>query len=304
MICILFSGTRKKSDIEALEDKTVESPRHFVIKIREKSGLKFRLQDSAAGYYQALSIFSELISQNQSLLVLDEPTVHLHPTKIRRLANILSKNINMYGNQVILTTHSPYFVNVSLFKRGRTLIRVHKEKDNLTSKVVNKPSKFNLRLKSHHFNPDIFFNKVSIFVEGPGDESALTAISDNLNDVFNREDILVLNVSGVENVGPYIDLIKAYKIEHVIMVDSHYNKALTKDTIKLQGDLEDEMRKTGWSGKKIGPKEAYDHISRIMKRSKNKVKNGTDLGKVFNKALIKVGVVDIANVWCNRYYAV
>lgn len=88
---------------------------------------------------------------------------------------------------------------------------------------------------------------MSIFVEGPGDESALTAISDNLDDVFKQEDILVVNVGGVENVKPYIDLIKAYKIEHVIMVDAHYNKALTKDTIKLQGDLEDEMTKIGWS---------------------------------------------------------
>jgi predicted ATP-dependent endonuclease of OLD family len=290
---------------EALEDKTIgspERPRHFVIKVIEKSGLQFNLQDSAAGYYQGLSIFSELVSQNESLLAIDEPSVHLHPTKIRRLAKIVSDNIDMYDNQVILTTHSPYFVNISLFKKGRTLIRIYKQTDNIISGVVNKPSKFNLKLKSHLFNPDIFFNKVSIFVEGAADESALIAISDNLNDAFKQEDILVVNVYGVENVGPYIDLIKAYKIEHVIMVDAHYNKALTGDTIKLQGDLEDEMRKTGWSGKKTSPKEAYDHISRIMKRSRNKVKNGTDLAVVFNKALMKVGVVDIPKVWSNRYY--
>ncbi|MGB8936251.1 MAG: AAA family ATPase [Candidatus Nitrosopolaris sp.] len=296
----LFPGIK----FEALEDKTIGSrERPFVIKITEKSGREFRLQDSAGGYYQALCIFSELVSRNKSVLVLDEPIMHLHPTKIRRLANILSEN-KVYGNQIILTTHSPYFVDVSLFKKCRTLICIRKDIDNLTSTVVNKPSKFNLRLKSHHFNPDIFFNNVSIFVEGPGDESALTAISDNLDDVFKQEDILVVNVGGVENVKPYIDLIKAYKIEHVIMVDAHYNKALTKDTIKLQGDLEDEMTKIGWSVKKLTPQEAYDHISMTMKRSKNKVKNSTNLANVFDKALTKVGIEDPSKVWSKRYYGV
>lgn len=74
--------------------------------------------------------------------------------------------------------------------------------------------------------------------------------------------------------------------------------------IKLQGDLEDEMRKTGWSGTKLSPQEAYDHISKIMKRNKNKAKNNTELATVFNKALIKAGVADLHRVWSNRYYVI
>ena len=96
---------------------------------------------------------------------------------------------------------------------------------------------FDLKLKPYIFNPEIFFSKLCLFVEGPGDEYAIRALDESKNNVLEENDILLVNVGGKENIEPYISLIENYELPHIIMVDKDYAKKQTADTIKLSDDF-------------------------------------------------------------------
>lgn len=66
--------------------------------------------------------------------------------------------------------------------------------------IINKPANVNLKLKSHIFNPEIFFSKLCLFVEGATDEYAIKAIDDYLNNIFEENDILLVNIGSKNNV--------------------------------------------------------------------------------------------------------
>ena len=75
-------------------------------------------------------IMSELLENRKTLVIgngnvifLDEPALHLHPTKIKYFGRTL---MGMSEKQVIVITHSPYFVELSLFSTGRNLVSVRK----------------------------------------------------------------------------------------------------------------------------------------------------------------------------------
>lgn len=247
----------------------------------------FALQDSASGYYDALYTFSEILSKDHSVLILDEPALHLHPIKIKYLGRMLAEFARV---QVVVITHSPYFVDIDLFRKGRSLIYVKRDK-NGSGIVFGKPENFSFDIKPHLFVPDIFFSKCSIFVEGPGDASALQAISDALNNIFEESDILVVYPWGKKYVHKYLPVLSAYQIEHVAMVDDDYEYEKTESFVMLRGKLEDELARLGWTGNvesSVDPGEAYDFVFNVMQGDRKKVK-ATALGKVVDYALRKAG---------------
>jgi energy-coupling factor transporter ATP-binding protein EcfA2 len=290
----LFRGVK----FVALERKKTETqqgnPGH-VIQISE-SGKTRELQSSASGYFEALNIFAVLVSADDSILILDEPALNLHPMKIRLLSKILTE----MKKQVIINSHSPFFVVPSLFKQGSSVTHVKKDTKGV-SRFISKPAPFKLPVKSYVFKPEVFFSACSIFVEGPGDAAALTAISDNLDDIFEHYDILIVDAGGKGNIHNYVDRIKTFELQHLAMVDQDYRKqrlSETADFIVLPGKLEDELAKIGWTGSakdSIAPDNAYDVVDKAMKSNKARVRL-TGIGQVFDAAIKKTGP-DPNEVW-------
>ena len=58
-----------------------------------------------------------------SLLVIDEPELSLHPALQRRLSRVLAEFAK--DRQIVLSTHSPYFADLSYIAAGARLARVH-----------------------------------------------------------------------------------------------------------------------------------------------------------------------------------
>lgn len=89
----------------------------------DNESLDYPLEDTASGYFETIGIFTALVIGNGNVIFLDEPALHLHPTKIKYFGRRL---MGMSEKQVIVITHSPYFVELSLFSPGRNLISVRK----------------------------------------------------------------------------------------------------------------------------------------------------------------------------------
>ena len=63
-------------------------------------------------------------SEDGDLIVIDEPELSLHPTYQRRLAALLADYAQ--SRQIVLATHSPYFVNFEHVLNGAEVARVHR----------------------------------------------------------------------------------------------------------------------------------------------------------------------------------
>ncbi|AIJ06322.1 hypothetical protein JH146_1480 [Methanocaldococcus bathoardescens] len=111
----------------------------------------FPIENVGSGIFEVLNILAVVIGAEEKVILLDEPALHLHPKYQKKLLNVLKggfsleennketkkllENIKkrLEKNQVIIITHSPYFVNSELLPNT---FRFYKDKNGKT-KVVN-----------------------------------------------------------------------------------------------------------------------------------------------------------------------
>jgi len=255
---------------------------------------------------------------NQGIIVLDEPTLHLHPIKQQHFWRVVTK-IN--SNQIIVITHSPYLVNLQLFKNNNRLLNIQISSG--ISKIYPK-SGFRaeeVQLKEHNFKPEIFFSNCNIFVEGASDKAAIAAISESLkNNVLEKYSIKIIEVGGKDILEKYVYLLKGYSIPHVALADYDYDcddekrkprkREKTNDFIILNQRLEEELYNFDKSVKTIpnfDPRnpcktnrcdqpnsimshKAYRIVQEAMfDNNKRKELKDSKLGKVFENAVRKAG---------------
>lgn len=117
-----------------------------------------------------LQSYAEIAGTNDSILLIEEPEVYLHPEFQRKMFSILRK-IASY-NQVIYTTHSPIMISDLWLDRSIKLVALEngesKIKDMNVEEVINE-----LGIKYD----DILDVKKVIFVEGKEDRKIFNAIT-------------------------------------------------------------------------------------------------------------------------------
>ena len=89
------TNPNKKNYIQITESTDNESP-------------DFTLDDTASGYFETIGIFPALVIGNRNVIFLDEPALHLPPTKIKYFGRTL---MGMSEKQVIVITHSHILLN-------------------------------------------------------------------------------------------------------------------------------------------------------------------------------------------------
>jgi len=73
------------------------------------------------------------------LLGFEEPELYQHPPQARRLADVLEKLSSLGGNsQIIVTTHSPYFISSKGFENVRMVRKKSGGKTQITATTFDK----------------------------------------------------------------------------------------------------------------------------------------------------------------------
>ncbi|MFH1236568.1 MAG: AAA family ATPase, partial [Parcubacteria group bacterium] len=169
-----------------------------------------------AGFQQVLVILMYLFHPQYTVLLLEEPEIHLHPALIKRLLRVVEEE-NRY-NQVFLTTHSPLFIHTMNLHR---LFRVTRERE---STVVFSPRLIGKQLDYRRLtqelnadNTEMFFADKVLLVEGPSDHLLMRGMIDR----FYRggKDVKVIQTYGKSNVDVYAELLEIFHIPYVIMLD-------------------------------------------------------------------------------------
>jgi predicted ATP-dependent endonuclease of OLD family len=76
------------------------------------------------GVISLFRIMAHLVHDKNSTFIIDEPELSLHPAAQKRLSNVLSQLSK--DKQIIICTHSPYFVNWGDFCNGAKIVRLNK----------------------------------------------------------------------------------------------------------------------------------------------------------------------------------
>ncbi len=163
------------------------------------------------------------------VLAVEEPESHLHPLAQQWVAEKL-REIAAEGVQVIVTTHSPYFIDLS--KPGSTVLVRKAGEDSPTTVTQLKPAELVAALQAlgapdtmtaenvgdFYENAATFAHKAGLFaracllVEGPTEELGLAELLGRLGLNLVRQGIAVVPVSGVTNIAKWVRYYKVHGI--------------------------------------------------------------------------------------------
>lgn len=181
-------------------------------------------------------------ARSKSIFVIyEEPELYLHPQAEKELFASLQELSQQPDTQVVLTTHSSYFVDLEQYK---SICIVQKNNLSEGSKVIQCREKlfgedeakkqFNL---SYWINPDrgeLFFAKKIILVEGITEKTAIPYLAKQLN-VF-RYDYTLIDCGNKDNILTYLVLLNKFKLRYTVVYDRDHQTRKTTGQ-KEQSDM-------------------------------------------------------------------
>jgi putative ATP-dependent endonuclease of OLD family len=202
------------------------------------------------------------------IFILDEPEAHLHPLAQKWLARQMFKMAEE-GLQLVITTHSPYFINLEylnsiyLVTKDEQTIVTNTDADKLAQYCIKtgaeKADKKNiLQFYALHSKPHILnglFAKKIVLVEGETEELSLPIYLDAVGLDTLKEGIAIISVGGKGNLAKWWRLFTNLKIPTFVCFDNDSNddsKGLKrKDALKAIGikekDIERLLTEKDWN---------------------------------------------------------
>ncbi len=194
---------------------------------------KYDPEEMGAGIQSALSVsiaraYSEIVKKSV-ILAIDEPELHFHPQACRNFYNYL--NALAGGEmQIIYTTHSQYFVDISKYE-NINIVR----KNNSSTTVISGSSLSGLETSREKiatkFNDGVnqaLFADLVILVEGPDDEIACKAMLEKEKFYVDKNNVSVVSCGGVRNVSVIAGILTNLKIKTMALIDEDLNNNTTK----------------------------------------------------------------------------
>lgn len=185
-------------------------------------------------------------NEEPKILLVEEPESFLHPPAVRSAREALYKIAELENWQVMITSHSPIFIDVS--KPHTTIIRVEKnegatkifstEKANFSD---DERERLQMIRNCHPTINEFFFANKVILVEGDTEQAAFTQVK--------REDVTVLNCRGKANIPMFEKILNHFGMGYIAIHDMDSPKTKKKDKFiknsmwTINGKIIDEAKK-------------------------------------------------------------
>lgn len=194
------------------------------------------VEQTSSGEKEMLNFLLGIFAFNikDGLIIIDEPEVHLYPKWQKLLINLFIELAEITGNQFILSTHSPIFINERTISN---IIRVYRNESksqivSLNQQYLNN-AKDLLSIINSHNNEKMFFADKVILVEGITDRlifEKLLHINSSLNNP--SEIIEIIEVIGKNNLKKYRNFLETIKVKNYIIADFDYILEVGDENVK------------------------------------------------------------------------
>lgn len=174
-------------------------------------------------------------ASDSSYFIIEEPELYLHPQAQRDLYTTL-KTLSENNNQVIVTTHSNSFVDISEYK---SLIIAKKEnlEEGTTIKQctadifseMDEKRKLNLIYWINPERSELFFAKKVILVEGQTDKTIIPYLAKSLS-IF-KNDYTLIDCGSKDNMPLYLKLLNGFKLKYIVVYDKDHQVHKNADAI-------------------------------------------------------------------------
>lgn len=208
-----FEELLKKDGSEILKRLYAKSEKGKYVLIKEMAN------EDAGLLYQFMDEYNYR-HQQFTILAVEEPEAHLHPTLQRLIYKEVLHNSN---TSVIFTSHSTHLTSITPLD-----YIVHIRKGEIASKIF---STVNLALSDKEKKDieryidakrgELYFGKGIILVEGITEEYIIPAIADIMGEPLDNYGVVVCNIDST-NFKPYIQLLQALNIPWVLCTDGDY----------------------------------------------------------------------------------
>ena len=169
------------------------------------------------------------------VLLLDEPEICLHPNAIREACEVLYSLPSSGNWQVMVTTHSPCFIDVS--RDNTTIIRVERGSEGeIVGTTIYRPERVQLdnddreRLKLLNlcdpYLAEFFFGGKTVVVEGDTEYTAFQYIKDAFPGDFR--DTHVIRARGKATIVSLMKILNHFGAPYAVLHDSDSKKAMRK----------------------------------------------------------------------------
>jgi putative ATP-dependent endonuclease of OLD family len=185
-----------------------------------------------------------------NVLLIDEPELCLHPNAIRDACKVLYDLASKEGWQVMVTTHSPVFIDLS--RDNTSVVRVERQaKGEIVGTTLYRPEaaqlspddKANLKLLNLYdpYVGEFFFGGRVILVEGDTEYSAFRLIMDEDK---SFSDIHVIRARGKATIASLAKILNQFGASYSILHDTDTPKTTSKN--KKTGE-EKEIVNPAWT---------------------------------------------------------
>ena len=284
-----YSGLRKAFEeisggVEVLVERGQDGTERILFVEGDK---RYGIDNSASGHHALTGILYMMLGRTSGLVAIDEPEVHLHPTMCLRLHKMLTDRMDRNGVQIVIVTHSIKFVTHEQIKRPCEHGLIMVTRRDSASQVHADTKESAPEIQPHLFNPEIFFGKCTLMVEGSSDYFTMKAISDHHDGLLGRKDIVLMHCNGKDNLPAFIDLHKRFNIPYQAMADSDYY-GVQDGVIKLPDDLEAELKIMGVSNVPTKADDGiYDQVVEFLKEIKTEDWMESKFWHVFEETIDK-----------------
>lgn len=175
-----------------------------------------------------IALLSQISSTKNRLIIVDEPENHLHPEAIRYIDGVIHNLSN--NNQVLISTHSPIFVN-------RNAITSNIIIENGEAKKADRIDTIRKTL-GVICSDNLMYSDYVIVVEGPTDRDLIYKMIESdahLHKLLQNNIITVRNIGGTNNLKSEIYALQRYCCNYIIIVD--YDNAGKEEIQAIKTEL-------------------------------------------------------------------
>lgn len=216
---------------------TIESSGNNILYLEFSfNNVKHSSNGAGDGYINIFNIVDALYdSSENNVILIDEPEVSLHPDLQQKLFKLLVEYSK--DKQIIISTHSPYFVDWSLFSKKSKIIRFRKEIDGINTYELKESTKNDidkLIRDTHHphilsldSNTIFFLNDNVILTEGQDDVICYKEIFKKYK-YINNASFFGWGAGGADKIEYILNILVdlGYKKVFIILDNNKKNKAI------------------------------------------------------------------------------